>query len=272
VEDGRLLDSHDLVVPNLDVGTEYSLRVTAIGADGQPVLKLVTATLPDLTAPTITDGPTVQALPGGLTEIAWTTDEAADSRVNFGAASDLLNRVAGAIDYSLTHAVRLSGLVPGQVYYYQVTTVDPVGNATQSAISDFVAEVPSFRLRVERAGNGSVSGGGVFPVDTLVAPVAEPADGWFLQGWTPDLCAAPFALTEDTTCIATFSAVPQVPGGLDGDGDVDADDYALFHAALGACIGAARYLAAADYDGDGCISLGDYRTWYGYYRAYLSGL
>jgi 5-hydroxyisourate hydrolase-like protein (transthyretin family) len=272
VEDGRLLDSHDLVVPNLDAGTDYSLRVTVTGADGQQVLTLVTATLPDLTPPTITDGPTVQALPGGLTEIAWTTDEAADSRVNFGAAPNLLNRVAGDIDYRLSHRVRLSGLVPGQVYYYQVTTVDPVGNATQSAIGDFVAEVPSFTLRVERTGSGTVSGGGVFPVDTLVAPVAEPADGSFLQGWTPNLCAAPFALTEDTTCIATFSAAQQVPGDLDGDGDMDADDYALFRAVLGSCTGADRYLAAADYDGDGCITLGDYRTWYGHYRAYLSGL
>ena len=57
-----------------------------------------------------------------------------------------------------------------------------------------------------------------------------------------------------------------VPGDLDNDGDIDTTDYSLFRSTLGKCSGDDGFIAAADYDGDGCISYADYRTWYGYYR------
>jgi len=64
---------------------------------------------------------------------------------------------------------------------------------------------------------------------------------------------------------------PQViPGDLDGDGDVDGDDRNIFRSALGSCIGDSRFKENIDYDGDGCITYGDYRIWYGYYKEYLS--
>ena len=51
----------------------------------------------------------------------------------------------------------------------------------------------------------------------------------------------------------------QVQGDLDGDGDVDYDDYLIFRTAYGSCSGDDNFMAAADLDGDGCVTINDYR-------------
>lgn len=56
-----------------------------------------------------------------------------------------------------------------------------------------------------------------------------------------------------------FGAPPAIPGDLDGDGDVDYDDYLLFRTAYGACSGNNKFIPKADLDADGCITINDYR-------------
>jgi hypothetical protein len=55
-------------------------------------------------------------------------------------------------------------------------------------------------------------------------------------------------------------------GDIDGDGDVDSDDFQILEDALGRCVGDTGFVLTADYDGDGCITNSDYATWYGYYQ------
>ncbi len=59
-------------------------------------------------------------------------------------------------------------------------------------------------------------------------------------------------------------------GDLNGDCDVDMDDRNIFMSTYGKCEGDTSFNSEADYDADGCVSLNDYRTWYGYYRSFLS--
>jgi parallel beta-helix repeat protein len=54
-------------------------------------------------------------------------------------------------------------------------------------------------------------------------------------------------------------AVVRQPGDLDGDGDVDYDDYLLFRTAYGSCSGDGNFIPEADLDGDGCVTINDYR-------------
>jgi hypothetical protein len=65
-------------------------------------------------------------------------------------------------------------------------------------------------------------------------------------------------------------ACEPVLGDLDGDRNVDDTDRSIIMGALRACRGSAKYVAAADYDGDGCVTLNDYRQWYKYYQAFIS--
>ncbi len=50
-----------------------------------------------------------------------------------------------------------------------------------------------------------------------------------------------------------------IPGDLDGDKDVDDDDYTIFRTAYGSCNGDDNFISAADLDDDGCITINDYR-------------
>lgn len=50
-----------------------------------------------------------------------------------------------------------------------------------------------------------------------------------------------------------------VQGDLDGDSDVDYDDYLIFRMAYGSCSGDENFLPGADLDSDGCVTINDYR-------------
>jgi hypothetical protein len=76
---------------------------------------------------------------------------------------------------------------------------------------------------------------------------------------------------DSDTVVITCEELPQSnPGDLNGDGVVDNYDYNVFRTTLGKCTGEKEYLLQADYDNDGCVSLADYRIWYGYYRNYIN--
>ena len=59
--------------------------------------------------------------------------------------------------------------------------------------------------------------------------------------------------------LITATSEETVPGDLDGDGDVDNDDYLYFRSAYGSCEGDSNFLVKADLDKDGCVTINDYR-------------
>jgi hypothetical protein len=50
-----------------------------------------------------------------------------------------------------------------------------------------------------------------------------------------------------------------LPGDLDGDNDIDNDDFQIFLTAYGSCKGDANFIPEADLDSDECITINDYR-------------
>jgi hypothetical protein len=73
------------------------------------------------------------------------------------------------------------------------------------------------------------------------------------------LCTGP-----DCESDWNYNGVPdscELCGDLDADADVDLNDYWVFVAAFGTCVGNANYNPAADMDKDGCVTLVDYRAW-----------
>lgn len=69
--------------------------------------------------------------------------------------------------------------------------------------------------------------------------------------------------------IAIYGELTAPVGDLDHDGDLDGDDQWLLFAAWPNCEGAPGYAAAADLDGDGCVTLADHLFWAAVYRDYV---
>ena len=69
--------------------------------------------------------------------VSWTTDEDADSQVQYGATANY--GFSTTLDATLTksHTVALTGLVYGTQYHYRVLSMDGAGNLTQSADGTF---------------------------------------------------------------------------------------------------------------------------------------
>ena len=89
----------------------------------------------DLTAPTIGGVSTSNPTAHGVT-VAWTTDEAADSQVEYGTSTSYGS--SSTLNGTLTsHSINLSGLADVTNYHYRVRSRDASGNLTLSADSTF---------------------------------------------------------------------------------------------------------------------------------------
>ena len=74
--------------------------------------------------------------------IAWTTNEPADSQVEFGTSTAYGSTTPLNTTLTLSHSVALSSLLPATTYHYRVISVDRGGNVTQSADFTFVTAAP----------------------------------------------------------------------------------------------------------------------------------
>jgi len=151
-------------------------------------------------------------------------------------------------------------------------------------------------VAITSPGGGTVSG--VVPIDVSadddvgVTRVELYIDGELVGTETSE----PFAFSWDSTTVADgnvtlmayaydaagnegiFSPVtldvqnepdPEICGDLDADGDVDYDDYKVFFGTYTLTEGDPGYVQEADFDGDQCITLEDFRAWYRCYRDYV---
>ena len=102
-----------------------TVRVAYFDASGN--VNVTASAVVDTTPPVITD----VAVEADYEEavVRWTTSEDADALVQFG-ESGFLNRTAYTGELDTAHAVRLTGLVPDRVYYFQIASRDAAGNLT----------------------------------------------------------------------------------------------------------------------------------------------
>ena len=93
---------------------------------------------PDVTPPVISNVATSNTSQT-VTDVTWTTDEAANSLVSYGTTPLLLDSTASSPALVLAHSIQLTGLTPGTLYYYRVTSADA---ATNSATFPVVTDPP----------------------------------------------------------------------------------------------------------------------------------
>lgn len=86
------------------------------------------------TAPALQSGPTTSSITTKKATISWSTDRAADSKVQYGTSSgDYFTEEPSNSTQGTAHTINLTNLSPGTTYYYRVKWTDEDGN---TGISD----------------------------------------------------------------------------------------------------------------------------------------
>lgn len=133
--------------------------------------------VPDTTAPVISGASVTASF--NSAQIAWTTDEAANTMVLWGAAPhQLTNAPVTKDEFVTSHGVTLSNLQPETTYYYRIMSADIAGNwALSSEVSFSTAAAPPSNLAawngdtftwLDKLGDDVGDGNYVYPTSGLV--------------------------------------------------------------------------------------------------------
>ena len=139
---------HSVTLSGLAPNTVYYYQVSSKGIyTNTPavskILKFTTNSGADVTAPVITDGPTVIWVSDNAATIRWVTNEISDSRVKYqvqGGTSFLTVQNSKNV---LEHMVTLTNLQASSTYFYQAASTDPSANASPySTTLSFITNNP----------------------------------------------------------------------------------------------------------------------------------
>ena len=132
---------HEITLTNLEAATQYFYDVASSdlsnnGPSESAVLSFTTDAAPDLDAPVISN---LQFEPNDESAvITWTTDEFADSFIDFGTTSGLLDLAVGSVEDVTEHEVVLTNLVANTTYFFTAGSIDRANNpATATAEQSF---------------------------------------------------------------------------------------------------------------------------------------
>jgi predicted RNA-binding Zn-ribbon protein involved in translation (DUF1610 family) len=141
--DPAFTSAHSVPLAGLAASTAYHFRVYSKDQAGNaPAYSgdyvFITAATPDTAAPTISDVE-VSGVTDRLAVVSWTTNEPADSAVDYGKdASALATRVSDFGNFVLIHSLTLLKLAPSTTYFFRVSSTDPSGNGpTTSGVRSF---------------------------------------------------------------------------------------------------------------------------------------
>ncbi len=96
----------------------------------------ISGTAPDTTPPTISNAQVVDVTNTSV-RVAWDTDEAADSIVNYGTTDEYGSTVTEG-SFVTSHEVVLTGLAADTLYHYQFGSTDADGNGVMSEDATFM--------------------------------------------------------------------------------------------------------------------------------------
>jgi len=151
--DNGLANGHSVTLTGLAASKSYSYKVISTDGSGNSMitnaLSFSTTAAPDMTAPVITEGPLVVSVTYQSAALRWSTDEPADSVIEYGTDQGF-----GSIQSDSTlvrsHGLTLSGLDAGTTYFFRVRSTDAFGNGpTTSKVFTFTTELdPSYKVPV----------------------------------------------------------------------------------------------------------------------------
>ncbi len=121
-------------------GTRFT--ISYIGGSGNDVTLTAVAAVGDSTAPVLSAITAGSLTPGSAT-ITWTTNEAADSQVEYGLTTSYGDLTARNATLVTSHSELISRLTPATLYHYRVRSADAQGNLAISSDRTFTTAASS---------------------------------------------------------------------------------------------------------------------------------
>ena len=123
-------ETHTITLVGLTENTTYHYKIKSRDpsdntGESQDDVNYVFTTTTDEDPPviTFTSSTDISSVTDSSAVISWTTDEAANSRVDYGEDTDYGSNEANA-NYNINHSITLSSLLPETTYYFKITSVD----------------------------------------------------------------------------------------------------------------------------------------------------
>ena len=209
----------------------YTLTAVARDAAGNAATSAgITVTVNNDLTPPVLSGVTASATGPASATITWTTDEPADSQVEYGLTTGYGSASALDAGKVTAHTVSLTGLAAGSLYHYRVKSKDAAGNLAVSSDAVFTTApapdtTPPTVSLTAPAADSAVSG--------AIAVSATAADNVGVVGvqfkldnanMGSELTAGPYAIVWNTTGVPngshTLSAVARDAAGNTATSDV----------------------------------------------------
>ncbi len=168
--------------PSLPSGTKYYFRVIAsdLGAiSDTSAIDSITTLVPDTTPPTISGVATTNT-PSSSAIIAWTTNEAATSQVEYGFTASYGQITNLDQTLVLTHSLGLSSLQRDTLYHYRVRSRDAAGNEAIGNDNTFrTLNIDDISMNVPDSVSGTNPGYPATPVnDGVINPRGGTSTTW----------------------------------------------------------------------------------------------
>ncbi|HYR87803.1 MAG TPA: LamG-like jellyroll fold domain-containing protein, partial [Terriglobia bacterium] len=169
--DGANLGAKDMTSPysmtwNTMTASNGSHTLTAVAEDtagNQSTSAPVTVTVNNDTTPPTISGVAASNVTGTGATINWTTNEAADSQVEYGLSSSYGSQTTLDSSGVTSHSLTLSGLTAGTTYNYRAKSRDVAGNLAVSTNFTFTTQTPP-------TGNRTMN---IFPGTDVFGPAAQ---------------------------------------------------------------------------------------------------
>lgn len=137
--------SHSINLTGLTPGAFYYYRVRSADATanvcGWSAGTFTTAAIIDVDPPVFSGISYINLATTSVT-IIWTTDEPADSQVDYGSTTGYGNSTTLDANRVLSHSVPITGLISGSLYHFRVKSRDAAGNLATSGDYSFTTTVP----------------------------------------------------------------------------------------------------------------------------------
>jgi phosphodiesterase/alkaline phosphatase D-like protein len=171
IHDINVVTSHRVSLTGLSPRTTYHYKVKSSDASGLWAESGdYTFTTTDIGAPVISDVTAINITGTGAT-IIWTTDDPAESQVEYGAKTTYGSTTTLDTNRVTSHGVDLAGLSPGTTYHYKVKSRDASGLWAWSGDYTFTTDADPDGIPPATSGTTPADASG--PGDTIAGELSS---------------------------------------------------------------------------------------------------